>query len=65
MGEDGHVALLPDTDEINKPSEIVLHTKDKHNGYYRISLGIDLINSSKNNLLIINNKQKMIYMKKS
>ncbi len=66
MGEDGHVAsLFPDTDEINKSSEIVLHTKDKHNGYYRISLGIDLINSSKNNLLIINNKQKkMIYYEK-
>jgi len=61
MGEDGHVAsLFPDSDENNKSSEIVLHTKDKHNGYYRISLGIDLINSSKNNLLLINNKQKKI-----
>ncbi len=64
MGEDGHVAsLFPNSTEITLKDEVVLATEKKHNGYYRISLGLNLINKSSFKLLMVNSNDKLNILK--
>lgn len=66
MGEDGHVAsLFPDTQELKQKDKIVLSTEEKHNGFYRITLGSKIINNSKFNLLILKGETKYEKYKES
>ena len=59
MGNDGHIAsLFPNTKEIQQKHKLVLSTKEKHNGFYRITLSSKIINNSKFNLLILKGKKK-------
>ncbi len=60
MGEDGHVAsIFPDSRELHLPTKLVLATEQTYNGHYRITLGLDTINRSRCNLMMINNEAKM------
>jgi 6-phosphogluconolactonase len=60
MGEDGHIAsLFPNSIELRKTNDIVLSTDTRYNGYRRITLGLNLINTSKFKLLMIKGKEKM------
>lgn len=64
MGEDGHIAsLFPKSREIKLNNQLVVKTEKKYSGYYRISLGLDLINKSKFKLLMIKGKEKMNILK--
>lgn len=59
MGEDGHVAsIFPKSKELERRSEIALTTEIKYNAFYRISLGIDVINNSGFKLLVVNSGKK-------
>lgn len=59
MGEDGHVAsIFPDSKELELKNELVLATESLYNGFYRISLGLNLIDSSRYNLLLVNSSKK-------
>ena len=60
MGEDGHVAsIFPKSKEMFSPQYIVLNTEEKYNGFYRITLGLAIINQSKFKLLLANNVTKI------
>lgn len=60
MGGDGHVAsIFPGSRELHLPGKLVLATEQKYHGHYRITLGLDTINRSHCNLLMINNEIKM------
>lgn len=60
MGEDGHVgSIFPNSKEIELRNEVVLPTEKKYKGHYRITLGLDILNKSDFNLLLVNNKQKL------
>lgn len=64
MGEDGHVAsLFPDSREIGLKNDLVLATEKIYNGFRRISLGLNLINNSKYNLLLVNGAEKINILK--
>lgn len=64
MGEDGHIAsIFPESRELKLTDQLVLHTAKKYSGYYRISLGLDLINNSKFKLLMIRGREKMTILK--
>lgn len=64
MGEDGHIAsLFPKSREIHLTDQLVLNTEKKYSEFYRISLGLDLINNSKYKLLMIQGKEKMTMLK--
>lgn len=64
MGEDGHVAsLFPKSREIQMTDQLVLNTEKRYSGFYRITLGLDLINNSKFKLLMIKGKEKMTILK--
>jgi len=59
MGEDGHVAsLFPNSRELELVEHLVLASEKKYNEYYRVTLGLDLINNSKYNLLLVNSREK-------
>jgi len=66
MGEDGHIAsIFPLSREFKEKNNIVMSTNKKYNGYYRITLGLNIINKSFNKLLMINSTKKYkIYKKK-
>lgn len=67
MGEDGHVAsLFPNSKEVKLVTELVLATDKKYNGYRRVTLGLNLINMCKYNLLMLKGEMKMdIYQNSS
>lgn len=60
MGVDGHIAsIFPGLEKTIDPNTATFYTKNRHNGYYRISLGLDIINASKYNLLILKGVEKI------
>ncbi|SMD34360.1 6-phosphogluconolactonase [Reichenbachiella faecimaris] len=60
MGEDGHVAsLFPNCEELENRDRWVLSTSKPHNGCYRITLSMDLINNAKFKLLMVNSVEKL------
>ncbi len=65
MGTDGHVAsIFPGEEQTEKVKAITFATEKKYGGYYRLSLGIDVINASKFNLLMLKGKEKIKVFKK-
>ena len=59
MGNDGHVAsIFPKSQELDLNHKLILATKKKYNNYYRITMGLDLINSSKFKLLMLKGDNK-------
>lgn len=60
MGPDGHVAsIFPGLERTPEAKEIAFFTKKRYGGYYRISLGLDIINAGKYNLLMLKGKEKI------
>ena len=60
MGDDGHVAsLFPESQELIFKHKLVLATKKIYNNYYRITMGLDLINRSKFKLLMVKGSNKL------
>ncbi|MEM7487244.1 MAG: 6-phosphogluconolactonase [Bacteroidota bacterium] len=60
MGTDGHIAsIFPGLEHSEKTKEIVFYTNKEYNGYYRISLGLDVINACKYNLLMLKGREKI------
>lgn len=60
MGEDGHVAsLFPNSTEVQKITDLVLATDRTYNGYQRITLGLNLINTIAFKLLLIKGDKKL------
>lgn len=60
MGDDGHVAsVFPKSKELILRDKLVLATEKIYNDYYRITLGLDLINRSIFKLLMVNGTNKL------
>jgi len=65
MGEDGHVASLFEKEIQHSVSSRLVIVKKKEEDYFRLSLSLDYISSSKKIILLINNKKKLnIVLKK-
>ena len=59
MGDDGHVAsIFPKSQELIHRHKLILATEKMYNNYYRITMGLDLINASKFKLLMIKGDNK-------
>ncbi len=59
MGDDGHVAsIFPKSQELILKHKLILATEKIYNNYYRITMGLDLINSSKFKLLMVKGDNK-------
>lgn len=59
MGDDGHVAsIFPDSEELILKHKLILATKKRYHNYYRITMGLDLINGSKFKLLMVRGTNK-------
>ena len=65
IGEDGHVASLFEKEIQHSVSSRLVIVKKKEEDYFRLSLSLDYISSSKKIILLINNKKKLnIVLKK-
>ena len=59
MGNDGHVAsIFPKSQELILKHKLILATEKKYNNYYRVTMGLDLINDSKFKLLMVKGDNK-------
>ncbi len=64
MGEDGHVAsIFPNSEELEHKEQLVMATKNKYTGYYRVTLGLDVIKSAKFKLLMARGEKKKAIVK--
>lgn len=64
MGEDGHVAsIFPNSRELKMREQLVLVTEKKYHGYFRVTMGLDVINRALYKLLMIRGNEKMIILK--
>lgn len=60
MGPDGHIAsIFPGLERRPEAKATTFYTKEQYNGYYRISLGLDVINTSTYTLLILKGTDKI------
>lgn len=60
MGADGHIAsIFPGLERSEKAKETVFYTDKEYSDYYRISLGLDVINASNYNLLMLKGSDKL------
>ncbi|MDB9711997.1 6-phosphogluconolactonase [Pelagibacteraceae bacterium] len=65
IGEDGHVASLFEKEIQHSVSSRLVIVKKKEEDYFRLSLSLDYISSSKKIILLVNNKKKLnIVLKK-
>lgn len=59
MGEDGHIgSIFPNSEEVKETTTMIVYTKKKYGLYYRISLGLDVINGATYKLLILKSLYK-------
>ena len=59
MGDDGHVAsIFPKSKELILKDKLVLASEKKYNDYYRVTLGLELINRIKFKLLMVMGSNK-------
>ena len=60
MGTDGHIAsVFPGLERSERARNLVFYTDKKFGGFYRISLGLDVINASRFNLLVLKGDKKL------
>jgi len=65
MGTDGHIAsIFPGLERTAEAKVTTFYTKRRYNGYYRLSLGLDVINASTYKLLILKGAEKIKVFKK-
>lgn len=63
MGDDGHVAsLFPEAPELHS-TDLVVGTSEKYNGHFRVTLNLEIINSSSKKILMVNNQDKYDILK--